>query len=365
VTGRGEETLALSERWAPVAARHREELPAVEVVLLGLPSLALRLLGRFADATAVSEPLYERALAWWSTQPVAVEAAMLGWSWLGRGRVRTALRYFRESAALLRDYDVVGMLPSALAGIAQAAAQAGEAGVAREAVEELDRMTLGYPSWETDVVLGRAWAAVAAGELSRARGLAIEAADLAASRGQRAFELRALHDLCRLSDAAEAAPRLARLAGHDDPGERVDGPLAPLAAAHAAALVAGDGAALLEAAEGFSGLDMLLVAAEAADAAAAAHRGNGRDASARTAAARAAQWLRGCEGARPPTLLGGAGTAELTRREREIAMLAAGGLSSREIAERLVVSVRTVDNHLQRAYRKLGIAGREDLAAIL
>ena len=51
-------------------------------------------------------------------------------------------------------------------------------------------------------------------------------------------------------------------------------------------------------------------------------------------------------------------TADLTPREREIALLAAQGLSSRGIADRLVLSVRTVDNHLQSAYRKLGVSGR-------
>jgi DNA-binding CsgD family transcriptional regulator len=40
-------------------------------------------------------------------------------------------------------------------------------------------------------------------------------------------------------------------------------------------------------------------------------------------------------------------------------------MSSREIADRLVVSVRTVDNHLQRAYRKLGITRRQDLSRVL
>jgi len=359
VSGRGDESIALYERWAPAARRHRDELPAVEVVLLSLPGLALRLLGRHPESIAFSEPLYERALKWVSPQPVAVEAGLLGWSWLGCGRVRTALRLFRESAMLLRDRDVVGMLPFALAGIAQSAAQAGDAALAAEAVAEMDGSRRGYPSWEVDMVLGRAWEAAAVGELSRACGLALEASDLAASRGQRGFELHALHDLCRLGDPATAAPRLAALAGG------VDGPLAPVAAAHAAALVARDGPALVEAAEGLARLDMLLVAAEAAGAAAAALRNEGREASARTAAARAALWLQSCEGARPPTLLGDPGTAELTRREREISLLAASGLSSREIAERLVVSVRTVDNHLQSAYRKLGVAGREELARVL
>jgi len=359
VSGRGEEALVLHERWAPAARRHRDDVPAVEVVLLSLPGLALRLLGRYAESIAHTEPMYERALGWGSAQPVAVEAGLLGWSWLGCGRVRTALRLFRESAMLLRDRDVVGMLPFSLAGVAQSAAQAGDAAFAAEAVAEMDGARRGYPSWVPDMVLGRAWGAAAAGELTRAREHALAAADLAGSRGQRAFELHALHDLARLGDPAAAAPRLAALAGH------VQGPLAPLAAVHAAALVARDGPALLDAAAAFARLDMLLAAAEAAGAAAAVHRAAGRETSARTAAARAAQWLQGCEGARPPTLLGDAATAELTPREREIALLAAAGLSSREIAERLVVSVRTVDNHLQRAYRKLGIAGREQLAGIL
>jgi len=55
----------------------------------------------------------------------------------------------------------------------------------------------------------------------------------------------------------------------------------------------------------------------------------------------------------------------LTRRENEVARLAGGGLSNREIADELVVSVRTVENHLQRAYDKLGISGRDELAATL
>ena len=48
-----------------------------------------------------------------------------------------------------------------------------------------------------------------------------------------------------------------------------------------------------------------------------------------------------------------------------MARLAAEGLSSREIASRLVVSARTVENHLQRAYEKLGVGGRDELAAAL
>jgi DNA-binding CsgD family transcriptional regulator len=55
-------------------------------------------------------------------------------------------------------------------------------------------------------------------------------------------------------------------------------------------------------------------------------------------------------------------TAALTRREREVARLAAANRSSREIADRLGLSVRTVDNYLSRAYAKLGVSGRTELA---
>jgi DNA-binding CsgD family transcriptional regulator len=51
----------------------------------------------------------------------------------------------------------------------------------------------------------------------------------------------------------------------------------------------------------------------------------------------------------------------LTAREREIATLAASGLSNREIADRLVVSPRTVENHLARAFVKLGVTSRREL----
>ena len=55
----------------------------------------------------------------------------------------------------------------------------------------------------------------------------------------------------------------------------------------------------------------------------------------------------------------------LTKREREVAVLAAKGITSRDIADRLFVSVRTVDNHLGRVYDKMGISNRAELAEIM
>jgi DNA-binding CsgD family transcriptional regulator len=55
----------------------------------------------------------------------------------------------------------------------------------------------------------------------------------------------------------------------------------------------------------------------------------------------------------------------LTDRQREIVMLIADGLSSRAIAERLTLSVRTVDSHIFRAMSKTGTTSRDELAALL
>jgi DNA-binding CsgD family transcriptional regulator len=55
----------------------------------------------------------------------------------------------------------------------------------------------------------------------------------------------------------------------------------------------------------------------------------------------------------------------LTKREREIITLASQGLSNRDIAERLGVSVRTVEGHLYRACIKLGTSDRSAFAALL
>jgi DNA-binding NarL/FixJ family response regulator len=55
----------------------------------------------------------------------------------------------------------------------------------------------------------------------------------------------------------------------------------------------------------------------------------------------------------------------VTSREREIAALIAAGLSNREIAERLTVSVRTVEGHIYRASIKLDVTDRDELGKIV
>ncbi len=76
--------------------------------------------------------------------------------------------------------------------------------------------------------------------------------------------------------------------------------------------------------------------------------------------------LARCPGARPPTsaFARSALNDPLTRREREVALLAARGLSSPAMARRLDLSVRTVENHLARIYMKLGVQRRSELGTL-
>jgi non-specific serine/threonine protein kinase len=56
---------------------------------------------------------------------------------------------------------------------------------------------------------------------------------------------------------------------------------------------------------------------------------------------------------------------ELSRREREVAQLVARGMSNKEIAERLFLSERTVDNHVHHILDKLGFDSRVQVATWL
>ena len=55
----------------------------------------------------------------------------------------------------------------------------------------------------------------------------------------------------------------------------------------------------------------------------------------------------------------------LSPREREVARLVARGLSNKDVARELVLSDRTVDNHVYRIFRKLGITSRDQLPSVL
>jgi DNA-binding CsgD family transcriptional regulator len=182
---------------------------------------------------------------------------------------------------------------------------------------------------------------------------------MARAGGARVFESAALHDLARLGRAAEVVPRLREL------GRVVEGPLAPARAGHAAALATRDAPGLDAASAAFELLGANLLAAEAAADAATAWQRAGAPRRKAAAERRAHRLAARCEGARTPALTAVAARAVLSPRELEIARLAAAGATSKQIADGLCLSVRTVDNKLYAAYEKLGVGGRDELAAAL
>jgi hypothetical protein len=101
---------------------------------------------------------------------------------------------------LLRGSDPVGMRPAALAGIAQAAAQAGDAVHAQAAIAELDRMphARGRGVGE-ELGLARAWTAHVSGDPTRAVAIASMVLTAAETRGADGFASRARAELARLS----------------------------------------------------------------------------------------------------------------------------------------------------------------------
>ena len=176
--------------------------------------------------------------------------------------------------------------------------------------------------------------------------------------GAPAGEVVALHTAARFGDATVAA-RLDELSSH------VEGPRAPVAATYARALANGDADTLLSESTAFESMGDRLAAADAAAQAASVYLSKGLRGSALGAAARARRLATQCGDARTPALIDALHPSPLTSREREIATLAARGLSNRQIAEQLIVSVRTVEGHLYRATAKLGGVPRTRLPDVL
>jgi len=206
--------------------------------------------------------------------------------------------------------------------------------------------------------IAESWQAAAEGNVSTAIELALTAARLAAESGQQAIEMMALHDAARFGDQT-CLDRLVEVA------TATGGRLAVVIAAHAEALRTRNGAQIAAAAEQFEAIGALLSAADAAAQAGIVFAAGDDRRRAVEAAASANRLAAACGGIRTPALELAVNPLPLTVREREIANLVAAGLSNRDIADRLTVSVRTVEGHLYRACIKLDISDRDELAALI
>jgi DNA-binding CsgD family transcriptional regulator len=205
--------------------------------------------------------------------------------------------------------------------------------------------------------LARAWVAAGEGAVSEAIAVLLSAAQRASATGQFAAEVMCLQTATQFGDCS-GAPRLRELEGI------VEGPRVGLAARFAEALRDGAAAQLASVSEEFERLGDLVAAVDAAAQAALTYRRQGLRGSALGCSTRAAALAEQC-GASTSALRQASEPLPLTDREREIVMLIGKGLSSREIAERLTLSVRTVESHVYRAMLKTGTTSRDELAALL
>ena len=198
--------------------------------------------------------------------------------------------------------------------------------------------------------MGRAWGSAVAGDLPRGPPGPSRRCRGGRLPRHRMSEAWLLHDVARLGEPSAVAGRWPSWPARARAGWS---PRTPITAA------AGTAAALVDVTDRFEAMGAVLLAAEVATEASQAYGSDGDRQQASSAfGVRASALGRQCEGARTPGLTAPVVVVPLTEHERDIAALAAQGDSSKEIAERLFLSVRTVDNHLQNVYSKLGVSGR-------
>ena len=234
----------------------------------------------------------------------------------------------------------------------------GDAGAAEAALERMRGALAGRvprSSQAPYVARAEGWAARLRSDAEGAESLRRAAAALAERVPVYAAQL--LYEALRAG-----APAAAVRAELEPLVARCDAQLVHAYLAHAAALAEHDGTALLGVAETFEAMGTRRYALEAAVGAAEAFVRDGREDSARRAAARARELHAPGQGAEPPQVDGlDAVAIGLTRREAQVAALAGRGLSNAEIADQLVLSVRTVETHVYRAMQKRGVSDRRDL----
>lgn len=336
----------------PLAAAHRDVLPwSGELVRFSGPFAALveagpaAALAEAGAGLAAADPDEPATVGTWRF--------LCGFTATVLGDLSRADRDLGAAAEALAAHDLIGAGPLAVAARAWAAAQAGDVDRARDLVDDALPAAEVDGRVRTQLAVAEAWCDAVEGRRSPAVARLADAARGAIDEGQVVPALLALHEAVRLGGAPSARPLLDRVAREapaswllsfvtDRAGAEDDPPaLADLAGRAAGRWPAAE-------AELHARRAQLLGDGDPAGSARA-----------RVAAVVAARALP-----RPPWLLRDLAWP-LTERETEVATRVAQGATSRAVAEAAGVSVRTVENQLQSVYRKLGLAGRRELAAAL
>lgn len=319
---------------------------------------ACRLVGRIDEFVSTARQLADSAreipgLAY------ANLSFLLGNAALARGAVAESARLVHEAVAGVQIHSVTtGLRPATYFALAEAHAKLGQAGEANDAVAAARScVPPEFLFMHTALALADGWAMAASGHLTEAVASAQEAARLARDRGQPTHELACIQAAAQWGDASQAA-RARELA------DELSLPLAAAIAAHAAALHAGDGEGLLAASAAYREIGDRATAADAAAQASVAFDEGQHHRRGMYAAALARELADECGGLHTPALRTPTGI-KLSGRQRDVVELVVAGLSNRDIAEQLVMSVRTVEGHVYRACQRVGAQSREELASII
>ncbi len=318
---------------------------------------ALLLAGRIAEALDVAERARRQAADLPGAVPL-LGAALAGWAALGGGHLTSAGALLEQAAIGLSATHALGWGHRYNLPRATALAMSGSTEKATAALAEVEKRRRPFRLLDFERSLARAWVAAGHGVVTEAIAVLLSAAQRLSAKGRFAEEVVCLQTATQFGDRSCSA-RLRQLEAI------VEGPRVGIAARFAAALSGGDAAGLVEVSEEFERMGDLVAAIDAAAHAALAYRNRGLRGSALGCVARAEALAKECGGASTPALHLASEPLPFTDREREIVTLIGEGLSNRAVAERLTLSIRTVESHIYRAMAKTGITSREELAALL
>ncbi|MGA9489688.1 MAG: LuxR C-terminal-related transcriptional regulator [Mycobacterium sp.] len=354
--GRTAEAEAVADAGYTVAARSFDA-PHMRFNIADAHVSALLLAGRIADALEVAERARRQA----ADLPGAaglLGAAVAGRAALGAGHLDPARVLLEQAAEGLSATHATGWGYRYHVARTTAIAMRGSTDDAAAALAALENLQRTFRSLDYESSLAKAWVVAGQGAVSQAIVVLLAAAERAAAKGQFAAEVVCLQTAAQFGDRSGSL-RLRDLEAI------VEGPRVGVAARFSVALSGGDAAELTAVSEEFERMGDLVAAVDAAAQAALAYRSQGLRGSALGCAARADSLAEQCGGTWTPALRQAREPVPLTDREREIVMLIGEGLSNRAVAERLTLSVRTVESHIYRAMSRTGTISRDELAALL
>ncbi|MFB2598645.1 LuxR C-terminal-related transcriptional regulator [Herbiconiux sp. P17] len=322
--------------------------------------------GRISESIAVVEQFRDAATAYGRPAAQALCRWALGAVLISAGRATEAVDELRQAVETMEQLGLSdGPGRTARTDLAVALALTGDS---TAAAGVLEGTTAPPPGQGVGKLLhAEGWVAAAAGDHDRAAAAFLRSADAYGAQGLYLACLHSLGDAARVRSATIVLPRVDALA------DIVEGEYADLtvrysrALARSEALPPGDLPEVRLLAEEFdevgeaaTSIEVHLIAAEAFAHASHLHAVATSPRKAAASNRRLGERMAACGLEHLPLSLD-VQIDRLSERESEIAGLAASGLTNREIAAELVLSVRTVETHLQRVYEKLGVRGRSEL----